>query len=136
MAVEVVFFDRVKGERLGGECSTMSKVGHSCLHFMANVDNGLTTSACVNQCLVRAKGNVNVRGFETEDLLDDDMVIYEHNAILFTRPIAVKVPAGSDGLLVEGSEERLFDIIRDGHVILDSIKSAENHIEEAYLDGE
>jgi hypothetical protein len=34
---------------------------------------------------------------------------------------------------VEGSEEGLFDIVGDGHVILDSIKTAKDNIEETYL---
>jgi hypothetical protein len=76
---------------------------------------------------------VNVRGLESEELVDDDMIVDEYDAVLLIRSIAVEIPAGSDGLLVEGSEEGLFDIVRDGHVILDSIKAAKDNIEKAYL---
>jgi hypothetical protein len=76
---------------------------------------------------------VNVRGLESEELVDDDMIVDEYDAVLLIRSIAVEIPAGSDGLLVEGSEEGLFDIVRDGHVILASIKAAKDNIEKAYL---
>jgi hypothetical protein len=80
-----------------------------------------------------AKRDVNIRGLESEELVDDDMIVDEHDAVLLIGSIAIEIPAGSDGLLVERSEERLFDIVRDGHVILDSIKTAKDNIEEAYL---
>jgi hypothetical protein len=76
---------------------------------------------------------VNTRGLESEELVDDNMIIDEHDAVLLVRSIAVEIPAGSHGLLMEGSEDGLFDIVRDGHVILDSIKAAKDNIEEAYL---
>jgi hypothetical protein len=76
---------------------------------------------------------VNIRGLESEKLVDDNMVIDEHDAVLFIRSTAVEIPAGSHGLLMEGSEDGLFDVVRDGHVILDSIKAAKDNIEEAYL---
>jgi hypothetical protein len=76
---------------------------------------------------------VNIRGLESEKLVDDNMVIDEHDAVLFIRSTAVEIPAGSHGLLMEGSEDGLFDVVRNGHVILDSIKAAKDNIEEAYL---
>ena len=57
------------------------------------------------------------------------MVLDENGAILFLGTTAVKIPAGSDGLFVEGTEEGLFDIVRDGHVILDRIEATEHDIE-------
>ena len=57
------------------------------------------------------------------------MVLDENGAILFVGTIAVKIPAGSDGLFVEGTEEGLFDIVRDGHVIFDRIEATEYDIE-------
>jgi hypothetical protein len=76
---------------------------------------------------------MNARRVQSEELLDDDMVVNKHNAILFIRPIAVEVPTWRDRLLMESSEEGLFDIIWDGHVILDGIEAAEDNVEEAYL---
>jgi hypothetical protein len=77
--------------------------------------------------------DVNVRGLESQELVDHDVIVDEYDAVLLTRAIAVEIPARSDGLFVEGSEEGLFDIVKDGHVILDSIKAAKDNIEEAYL---
>jgi len=57
------------------------------------------------------------------------MVFNEHNAILLVGAITVKIPAGSDGLFVEGTEEGLFNIVRDGHVILDRVEAPEDDIE-------
>lgn len=57
------------------------------------------------------------------------MVFNEHNAILLGGAITLKIPAGSDRLFVEGSEEGLFDIVRNGHVILDRVEAPEDDIE-------
>jgi hypothetical protein len=57
------------------------------------------------------------------------MVLDENGAILFVGTIAVKIPAGSDGLFVEGTEKGLLDIVRDGHVILDRVEATEYDIE-------
>jgi hypothetical protein len=76
---------------------------------------------------------VNVRRLESKKLVYDDMIVNEHNAVLLIGSIAVEIPAGSECLLVEGSQEGLFDVVRDGHVILDSIEAAKDNIEEAYL---
>jgi hypothetical protein len=76
---------------------------------------------------------VNTRGLEAEELVDDNMIIDEHDAVLLIRSTAAEIPAGSHGLLMEGSEDGLFDVVRDGHVILDSIKATKDNIEEAYL---
>jgi len=75
------------------------------------------------------KGFVNVHGLEPEQFLDDDMVLDQNGAIFFLGTIAVEIPAGSDGLFVEGTEEGLFDIVWDGHVILDRVEATENDIE-------
>jgi hypothetical protein len=100
---------------------------------VTNVYNGVATSASASVFGYRRERDVNIRGLESEELVDDNMVINEHDAILLIRSIAVEIPAGSYGLLMEGSEDGLFDIIRDGHVILDSIKAAKDNVEEAYL---
>ena len=76
---------------------------------------------------------MNVRGLESEELVDDNMIVDEYDAVFLIRSIAIEIPAGSHGLLMEGSEDGLFDVVRDGHVILDSIKAAKDNIEEAYL---
>jgi hypothetical protein len=76
---------------------------------------------------------VNTRGLEAEELVDDNMIIDEHDAVLLIRSTAAEIPAGSHSLLMEGSEDGLFDVVRDGHVILDSIKATKDNIEEAYL---
>jgi hypothetical protein len=76
---------------------------------------------------------VNIRGLESKELVDDNMIIDEDDAVLLIGSIAVEIPAGSYGLFMEGSEDGLFDVVRDGHVILDSIKAAKDNIEEAYL---
>jgi hypothetical protein len=81
----------------------------------------------------RRERDVSIRGLESEELVDDNMIIDEHDAVLLIRSIAVEIPAGSHGLLMEGSEDGLFDVVRDGHVIFDSIKAAKDNIEEAYL---
>ena len=57
------------------------------------------------------------------------MVFDEHNAILFFGAVTVKIPSGSHGLFVEGTEEGLFDIVRDGHVILNRVEAPEYNIE-------
>lgn len=75
------------------------------------------------------RGDVSVRGFESEYLFDDNMVVDKHDTVLFIGTIAVKIPTGSNGLFVEGTEEGLFDIVRDGHVILDRVEAAKDNIE-------
>jgi hypothetical protein len=57
------------------------------------------------------------------------MVFNEYDAILLFGPTAVEIPAGSDGLLMKRTEEGLFDMIRDGHVILDGVEATEDNIE-------
>jgi hypothetical protein len=57
------------------------------------------------------------------------MVVDEDNAILFIRAIAVKIPSGSDGLFMERTEKGLFDIIGNGHVILDRVEAPKDNIE-------
>lgn len=86
-----------------------------------------------HQFLGHAERDVNTRGLEAEELVDDNMIIDEHDAIFLIRSTAAEIPAGSHGLLMERSEDGLFDVVRDGHVILDSIKAAKDNIEEAYL---
>jgi hypothetical protein len=76
---------------------------------------------------------VNTLGLESEELVDDNMIIDEHDAVLLIRSTAAEIPAGSHGLLMEGSEDGLFDVVRDGHVILDSIEAAKDYIEETNL---
>jgi hypothetical protein len=61
------------------------------------------------------------------------VVVNENNAILFIRATSIEVPTGGDRLFMEGAEEGLFDIVRDGHVIFDGIKAAEDDVEYAYL---
>jgi hypothetical protein len=43
------------------------------------------------------------------------------------------VPAGSDGVDVEGTENRLFDVIWDGHVVLYGVKTTKDEVENANL---
>jgi hypothetical protein len=57
------------------------------------------------------------------------VVVNKHDAVFLVRTIAVEVPTGGDGLLVERAKEGLFNIVRDGHVIFDSIEAAEDDIE-------
>ena len=57
------------------------------------------------------------------------MVIHEHNAIFLIWSIAVEIPTGGDGLLMERAEEGLFDVVRNGHIILDGIKTTKDDIE-------
>ncbi len=61
---------------------------------------------------------MNTRGLESEELVDDKMTIDEHDAVFLIRSIVVEIPARSYGLLMEGSEDGLFDVVRDGHVTL------------------
>lgn len=82
-----------------------------------------------HQSLGPAERDVNIRGLKSEELVDDYMIIDEHDAVFLIRSIAVEIPAGSHGFLMEGSEDGLFDVIRDGHVILDSIEAAKDNIE-------
>jgi hypothetical protein len=82
---------------------------------------------------VEQTGDVSVRGLESEYLFDDNMVVNKHDTILLIGTTTVKIPAGSNGLLVEGTEEGLFDIVRDSHVILDRVEAAKDNIEQAYL---
>jgi hypothetical protein len=100
---------------------------------VTNVYNGVATSASASVFGSRRERDVNIRGLESEELIDDNMIIDEHDAVLLIRSIAAEIPAGSHGLLMEGSEDGLFDVIRDGHVILNSIEAAKDNIEEAYL---
>jgi hypothetical protein len=67
------------------------------------------------------------------ELVDDNMIINEHDVVLLIRSIAVEIPAGSHNLFLEGLKDGLFDVVRDGHVILDSIEAIKDNIEEAYL---
>jgi hypothetical protein len=76
---------------------------------------------------------MNSLGLESEELVDDNMIIDEHDAVLFIRSTTAEIPAGSHSLLMEGSEDGLFDVVRDGHIILDSIKATKDNIEEANL---
>lgn len=57
------------------------------------------------------------------------MVVHEHNAIFLIWSIAVEIPTGGDSLLVERAEEGLFDVVWNGHIILDGIKTAKDDIE-------
>ena len=57
------------------------------------------------------------------------MVVNKHDAVFLIRTIAVEVPTGGDGLLVERTKEGLFDVVRDGHVIFDGIEATEDDIE-------
>jgi hypothetical protein len=75
------------------------------------------------------KWAVNVHGLEPEQFLDDNMVLDQYGAIFFIGAIAVEIPTRSDGLFVEGTEEGLFDVVWDGHVILDRVEATENDIE-------
>jgi hypothetical protein len=61
------------------------------------------------------------------------MVVNKRDTILLIGTTAFKIPAGSNGLFVEGTEEGLFDIVREGHVILDRVEAAKDNIEYAYL---
>jgi hypothetical protein len=61
------------------------------------------------------------------------MIVNKNDTVFFIGAIIAKIPTGSNGFLMERSEKRLLDVIRDGHVILDSIEAAEDNIEETYL---
>jgi hypothetical protein len=95
--------------------------------------NGVATSASASVFGSRRERDVNTHGLESEELVDDNMIIDEHDAVLLIRSIAVEIPAGSHGLLMEGSEDGLLDVVSDGQVILDSIKAAKGSIGETYL---
>jgi len=77
--------------------------------------------------------HANVHWLKPEELLDDDMIVNKNDTVFFIGAIIIKIPARSNSFLMKRSEKRLFDIIRDGHVILDSIEAAEDNIEETYL---
>jgi hypothetical protein len=72
----------------------MSKVGHSRLHFVINVYNGVATSASASVFGSRRERDVNTRGLESEELVDDNMIIDEHDAVFLSRSIAVEIPPG------------------------------------------
>jgi hypothetical protein len=113
----------------------VGKVGHPGLHFVANVDNRVAASANAS---VKKKEEIergSVRGFEAEEFFNDNVVVNENNAVFFIRTTFVEIPAGGDSLLVERTEEGLFDMARDGHIIFDSIKTAEDNVEYTYLIG-
>jgi hypothetical protein len=96
---------------------------------LANVNNGVATTASASAFGVPPRSDVNVRRFESQELVDDDMIVDEHDTVLLIRATVVEIPARRDCLLVERSEEGLFDVVRDGHVILDGIKAAKDNIE-------
>jgi len=80
--------------------------------------NGVATSASTSVFGSHRERDVNTRGLESEELVDDKMTIDEHDAVFLIRSIVVEIPARSYGLLMEGSEDGLFDVVRDGHVTL------------------
>jgi hypothetical protein len=71
----------------------------------------------------------SVRGLETEEFFHDNMIINKYNAVFFIGTTSVEIPAGGEGLLVEGAEEGLFDMVGNCHIILDSIKTPKNNVE-------
>jgi hypothetical protein len=66
-------------------------------------------------------------------LRDNAVKLDEQRLVLLLVRIAVKREAGRDELLVEGSEQRQLDHVRDRHVVLDRVEAAESQVEEADL---
>jgi hypothetical protein len=74
-----------------------SKVGHSRLHFVTNVYNGVATSASASVFGSRRERDVDTRGLESEELVDDNMIIDEHDAVdavFLSRPLPLKLHPG------------------------------------------
>jgi hypothetical protein len=63
----------------------------------------------------------DVLWLELVKFLDHDVVFDEKLAIFFLGTAAVEIPAGGYGVNVKGAKHWLFDLVRDGHVILDGI---------------
>ena len=80
------------------------------------------------------RGGENVLGREEVDFLDNDIVFNQELAVFLIRTAAVIVPPGRDGVDVERAEDGLLNGIRDGHIILDSIKPTEDEVKYGYLD--
>ena len=70
-----------------------------------------------------------MHGIKAQKLLYDNVVVHEDNAVFLIWTIAIEIPTGGYGFLMERAEEGLLDVIRDGHIILDGIKTAKDHIE-------
>jgi hypothetical protein len=79
----------------------MGKVGHSRFHLSANVYDGVATSASPSAFGSGRERDVNVLGLESEELVDDNMIVDEHDAVLLIGTTAVEIPTGSDSLLME-----------------------------------
>lgn len=78
-------------------------------------------------------GGGDVLRSETVKLFDNDIVFYEELTVFLIWTATVEGPAWSYGVLVEGTEDWLFDFVRDRHVIFDSVQTSQHEIKYANL---
>jgi len=76
---------------------------------------------------------LGVLGRESIYFIDDDVVLAEEWTIFLIRTVLGEVPARSYGEFVKFTEYGLFLFVRDSHVILDGVQTAQNEIVHANL---
>ena len=62
---------------------------------------------------------------EQVNLFDDRVVLLKNNAVFFGGSATVEFSAGSDCFFMEGAENGLFDVVWNGHVVLDGVEPAQ-----------
>ena len=70
---------------------------------------------------------------KTVELFDDELVFDEKLTVFLVRTGPVEIPTWGHGVFVEGTEDRLFDSVGDGHVILDGVQGSEYEVKYANL---
>jgi len=75
----------------------------------------------------------DVLWLEAVEFFDDDVVLNQELTVFLLLAVSVEIPTWGYGVFVEGTENWLFDVVGDGHVIFDGVQSSQYEVKYADL---
>lgn len=71
----------------------------------------------------------DVLWLEAVEFFDDDVVLDEQLTVFLLLAVSIEIPTWGYGVFVEVTEDWLFDVVWDGHVIFDGVQTSEHEVE-------